>query len=172
MKKRTEETGRIETLRFMGMINDDSTLPFQTLFDQACSEGKSIRIISNSAGGDPDDAFAIYDTIRRSGANVETVAEGIVASAALIVFLAGDRRAITQHAYICVHQLEATPHESLTISEIDRMRQHLKKIKEIYVDIICERTGQPRGKVLRDICRGRYFYAEDAIKYGYAHTII
>lgn len=172
MKKKIKGAENTETLRFTGVISEDSSFPFLTLFDQACSEDKGVKIIINSGGGDIDCAFAIYDAIMRSGANVETVAEGAVASAALTVFLAGDTRAMAPHAYIAVHQPKISPPGSSTIDEFSRICRHVKMVQRMYVDIICERTGQSRSRVLRDIIHGRHFYADDAIKCGYAHKII
>jgi len=159
-------------IRFSGVVDEENTSEFLALFDQARSRHKKIRIIINSGGGDPNCAFAIYDAVKRSGVCVETIAEGSVASAAVIIYLVGEKRLITPHSSIMVHKSRIGGFDSMTKEEVNLVSGRLANIDRISIDLICEKTGQPRRKVSGDIRRGRHIYAEEAIKDGYAHKII
>lgn len=69
--------------------------------------GEDVRVRINSCGGDVDTGFAIYAELRRyakdNNAKVETFGEARVASIATVIFLAGDRRILTEHTEPFVH---------------------------------------------------------------------
>lgn len=67
-----------------------------------------LRVRVNSLGGDPFDAVAIANALRgwadeKPGRRVETMIDGIAASAASVVIMAGSRIAIAENALIMVH---------------------------------------------------------------------
>lgn len=71
------------------------------------AEGADVRVRINSCGGDCDTGFAMYAELRRyakdNNANVETFGEARVASIATVIFLAGDKRTLTEHTEPFVH---------------------------------------------------------------------
>jgi ATP-dependent Clp endopeptidase proteolytic subunit ClpP len=65
---------------------------------------ESIVIHINSPGGDAYSGLALYDFIKSSQIPVTTIVEGIAASAASLLFLAGGKRAMTQNSTVMIHQ--------------------------------------------------------------------
>lgn len=61
-----------------------------------------IRVRINSGGGDVFDGLAIYNYLAGRG-NVETVIDGLAASAASLPFLAGSKRRMPKAAFLMVH---------------------------------------------------------------------
>lgn len=61
-----------------------------------------IRVRINSGGGDVFDGLAIYNYLAGRG-NVETVIDGLAASAASLPFLAGSKRKMPKSAFLMVH---------------------------------------------------------------------
>lgn len=61
-----------------------------------------IRVRINSGGGDVFDGLAIYNYLAGRG-NVETVIDGLAASAASLPFLAGSKRKMPKAAFLMVH---------------------------------------------------------------------
>jgi ATP-dependent protease ClpP protease subunit len=61
-----------------------------------------IRVRINSGGGDVFDGLAIYNYLAGRG-NVETVIDGLAASAASLPFLAGNKRRMPKAAFLMVH---------------------------------------------------------------------
>lgn len=64
------------------------------------AEGKPVKVRINSPGGDAAEGFEIYNELRRYALNnsvpIHTFGEGMVASIATVIFLAGERREITK----------------------------------------------------------------------------
>lgn len=75
-------------------------------FLRAVREAKStdaIRIHIDCCGGNVDTAYIIRDTLNISQATIEIFVEGMCASAATIIMLAGDQWEILEHAHVMVH---------------------------------------------------------------------
>lgn len=62
----------------------------------------TIRI--NSPGGSADEGIAIYNLLRRHEAGVDTHNEALAASAASIIFLAGDKRTMERGSKLMIHR--------------------------------------------------------------------
>lgn len=70
------------------------------------SSVKTIRVHLNSPGGNVFDAVAITNELRdqsRKGRTVETIVDGLAASAASIVMMAGDPAKIGDNAFVMIH---------------------------------------------------------------------
>ena len=71
-----------------------------------------INMIINSSGGSLSDAFAIIDVMRSSHIPIRTIGLGTVASAALMIFMAGTKghRILTPNTSIMSHRYSAGSH--------------------------------------------------------------
>lgn len=84
------------------------------------AQPENLTLIINSGGGSVTDAFALIDTIRGSGIPVHTIGLGEVSSAALMIFMAGEKghRMLTPNTAILSHQYSwgkwGKEHELLT----------------------------------------------------------
>ncbi|MDH5612207.1 MAG: Clp protease ClpP [Gammaproteobacteria bacterium] len=63
----------------------------------------NIKVRINSPGGDVMDGTAIYNALRAHPAQVTTVVEGMAASMASVIALAGDHVEIADNAYFMIH---------------------------------------------------------------------
>ena len=99
---------------------------------------KYLQLIINSGGGDLQAAFALIDTMKGSAIPVRTVGLGCVASAAIAIFMAGEKgkRVLTPNTSVLSHQYSwgtyGKEHELLaTVKEYElttkRMINHYKK---------------------------------------------
>ncbi len=62
-----------------------------------------INVYINSTGGEVGEALAIYSTLKRHSAKVNTFCDGFACSAASIIFCAGDIRTMGQIAMLMIH---------------------------------------------------------------------
>lgn len=69
----------------------------------ATSAAPAVRVVINSPGGSAFDGLAIYNTLRASGKRVVTECLALAASAASIVFCAGDERRMAPGALLMIH---------------------------------------------------------------------
>jgi ATP-dependent Clp protease protease subunit len=97
-----------------------------------------LNLIICSPGGDLNAAFAVIDTMRGSAIPVRTIGLGQIASAGLMIFIAGEKgqRILTPNTSILSHQYSwgafGKEHELFaTVKEFDlttkKMTQHYKK---------------------------------------------
>lgn len=97
-----------------------------------------LNLIITSPGGDLNAAFALIDTMRGSAIPIRTIGLGQIASAGLMIFIAGDKgkRVLTPNTSILSHQYSwgafGKEHELFaTVKEFDlttkKMIQHYKK---------------------------------------------
>ena len=73
-----------------------------SLIDQVKSVSGPIRVRINSGGGDVFEGLALYNFLASRG-NVETIVDGLAASAASLPFLAGSKRTMPKSAYLMIH---------------------------------------------------------------------
>lgn len=163
-------------LRIIGPITLEKSEEFLEALDELNhnTRGKKIlRIYINSTGGNTDAAFAIYDALKTCEMDTETVAEGFVASAGVIIYLAGKRRFITKHSSIAIHKPQlAFDEEVVQKDDCLRFARRLEWFEEIGNKMIRKETGKGRKKVARDMRKSRIFNAKKAVKYGLAQKII
>ena len=99
---------------------------------------KYLQLVINSGGGDLQAAFALIDTMKGSAIPVRTVGLGCVASAAVLIFISGEKghRVLTPNTSILSHQFSwgtyGKEHELFaTVREYElttkRMISHYKK---------------------------------------------
>lgn len=135
------------------------------------SSSKPIQIVIKSEGGDCYDCLALYDTIRRSEYHIETVGTGLIASAATIIFLAGDERFLTENTRVMVHQPSTEVEGKASDVEIDVIET--KNLANIFNDIISDRTGQNLNKIRKEMKSGdKWLSASEAVDEGYADKVI
>jgi ATP-dependent Clp protease protease subunit len=125
----------------MGDINLESARQtVEWIFEANFSEDKPdmLNLIICSPGGDLNAAFAVIDTMRGSSIPIRTIGLGQIASAGLMIFLAGEKgeRILTPNTSILSHQYSwgafGKEHELFaTIKEYDlttkKVVDHYKK---------------------------------------------
>lgn len=126
---------------FMGEVDHDSVKPLiEWILHEnyvAKKKRKELLLMICSEGGDIEPAFALIDVMRSSNIHIKTVGLGQIASAGLMIFLAGSpgRRILTPNTSILSHQFswgsDGKAHELFaTIKEFElcqkRMVNHYK----------------------------------------------
>ena len=76
---------------------------FVTQLDAAAANASTIVVAINSMGGDVFDAFAIYNALRRHAGKVKVRVDGVAASAASLIAMAGDEIVMPENALLMIH---------------------------------------------------------------------
>ncbi|MFM0250645.1 head maturation protease, ClpP-related [Paraburkholderia sediminicola] len=76
---------------------------FVSWLDEAAASAAEVVVAINSPGGDVFDAFAIYNALRRYAGRVTARIDGVAASAASLVAMAGDRIVMPENAMLMIH---------------------------------------------------------------------
>ncbi len=104
-------------------------------------------------GGSLQDAFRMMDFIQRNPVPINTVIDGIVASAGSLVALAGVERFITPNSYLRIHQLRGGGFGKLVElkDEMDNCVKAHKRMVAIYVKYSKMTTDQVEEQLSKEI---------------------
>ena len=94
------------SLAFYGDVNEERArlLVSQILHLESLSEEEQITIYLNTPGGSLTDGLAIYDVIREVSCPVIVIAQGLCASAGLLIMAAADYKAASKNTIFFYHQ--------------------------------------------------------------------
>lgn len=124
------ETGEAADLYFFGDINSESMGEWQKYYpdDKApkdvqdfldqIGEASKINVHINSGGGSVFGGIAIYNILKRHKAEITVYVEGLAASIASVIAMAGDRIIIPANAQMMIHKPS-----SYTWGNADEMRK-------------------------------------------------
>ena len=137
---------------------------------------KPFDIIISTNGGNADEMFAIYDTMRwiREGVEIETFGLGKVMSAGTLLLAAGTKgkRKIGKHCRVMIHSVIGG--SIWPMHQLDNEMKEVKSIQESYIKAICEETNLTERK-LRGLLKKKvnvYLTAEEAVEHGFADIIV
>lgn len=138
----------------------------QLLVLEAESQEKPITVIINSPGGEADSGFGIFDMLRFVAPPVRTLVAGLCASAAVIVFLAGDKghRLSLPHSRFMMHQPSSASFGQA--SDLQIASAEIVRLRERYNRIVADTIGKELETVRRDADRDFWLTAEEARSYG------
>lgn len=89
-------------------------------------DATSFDVYINSDGGHVDVGFDIYNFIKSLGVPITTIGQGMVASIATVIFMAGDKRRVLPNTQFMIH----APMISVEMANADEMEYITKDIKE------------------------------------------
>lgn len=167
---------KLGVMMIMDDIKSDSVKPvIEWIFrsNLAPTQPEFLTLILNSGGGSVTDAFALIDAMRGSGIPIHTIGLGEVSSAALMIFMAGEKgnRRLTPNTSILSHQYSwgkwGKEHELLTASRGFELSS--KMITDHYIKC----TGMTEKKIREVLLPPHdvWLSAKEAKKYGICDEI-
>ncbi|OGQ16037.1 MAG: hypothetical protein A2138_03710 [Deltaproteobacteria bacterium RBG_16_71_12] len=131
-----------------------------------------ITAFVNSPGGSADSGFAIYDLFRFSPCPITTVANGVVASAAVLIYLGAPqgRRVSLPNARFLLHQPSTATRGQAT--DIDITAREIAKLRHRYNEVVAEATGKTVAVVEKDSDRDFWLSAQEAADYKLVNRIL
>ena len=129
----------------------------------------AITVRINSPGGEVFDGFAIYNALKEHPATVTVHVDGLAASIASVIAMAGDHIYMGEGAMFMVH----SPW-TIAMGDSDNMRSvadMLDKIEGGLVDAYVSRTGQPRAAVEKWMEGETWFTRDEALAAGLATSV-
>ena len=171
MMKKILETRTIVIARPVSDKLYEKVINMLMLLESADPE-KPIKIFVNSPGGSADSGFAIYDAMRFVKCPIITITNGICASAAVIIFLGGDKdkRYSLPNARFLIHQPSTFAQGQAT--DLAITAQEIIKIREQYNSIVSEATGKTIEKITEDADRDFWLSAKEAVEYGLVTKVV
>ena len=129
-----------------------------------------IWIYIQSPGGDLYAMWSLVDAILLSETPVYTVNIGYCASAASLIYLAGEKRFMTPRAKLLIHEGSAALSGDATklLDASDSYKKELKAMK----DFILERTNIPKTQLMKKRANDWELDAAYCLENGVCHTVI
>ncbi len=135
----------------------------------AMGDAKNITVRINSFGGDVFEGVAIYSRLIDSGANITVLIDGIAASAASVIAMAGHEIHIAEAAFVMVH--DAWAGTIGNAADMIKMAGRLEAVSEQIAGIYQRRTGQDMAKIREFMAAETEFNAEQSVEFGFATEI-
>jgi len=133
-------------------------------------EIKKIVVYINSGGGDVFAGMGLADQIRlarQDGFEIIMNARGIIASAAVPVYLSGSKRIASKNTVFMVHPI--TLHKffsSENLEDINRQQQMLQRLRDRYIKIVVAHSEISYEDMEAMLKATTWFDAETAVKLG------
>lgn len=130
---------------------------------------KDITLRINSVGGDVFEAQAMYSYLKSHPANVTVRVDGIAASAASLVAMAGDRIIMPANALMMIHNPAG-----FAMGEAEDMRDMadiLDKVRDSIAAVYMMRTAIAREDILRMMDEETWMTAEEAHVLGFCDEV-
>lgn len=131
----------------------------------------TIEVHVNSVGGDVFEGLAIYNTLVMHPGPVITINEGIAASIASVIFLAGKTRKMFDNAFVMIHNPLFT-HTSGNADQLTKQVELLRQAEESIRSIYLSRTSVGEDKLKAMLSAETYLSAEEAQGAGFIQEII
>lgn len=128
-----------------------------------------LNVYINSQGGDVFAGQAIYSQLKRHKAHVVVHVDGIAASIASVIAMAGDEVLMPQNAMMMIHH--PWTWGAGNASELRELAETLDNIGKTIVAVYREKTGLKDEEILQLMSDETWFTAEEAVKKGFADRV-
>ena len=128
-----------------------------------------LHVYINSYGGEVAEGLAIYNALRRLKAKVITYCDGFAASIASVIFMAGDKRVMSEASLLMVHNAW-----SLAIGNAADLRKQaddLDKITRASIEAYKAHSTLSEDEIKALLDAETWILPEEALEYGFATKI-
>jgi ATP-dependent protease ClpP protease subunit len=132
-------------------------------------KASQIDLHINSPGGDVFDGLAIYNLIKQHPAKVTTYIDGLAASIASVIAMAGDEIYMAENALFMIHK----PY-MLTVGNDDdheKSKELLKTVGGSIAKSYASKTGKLEDELLEMMKVTTWFEADAAVSFGFVDEI-
>lgn len=137
---------------------------------RALGDVATINLRLNSYGGDVFDGLAIYRLLADHKATVIAHVDGIAASIASVIAMAGDEIRIAEAGEIMIH--DAWGVSIGPAAEMRTMADRLEAVSASIADVYVARTGNSKDQVQAWMLAETTFQSADALKHSFATAVV
>ena len=126
--------GKIYISGLIGTFNEERGVELIDVISQVRKQpnATSYEVNINSEGGVVDTGFDIYNFIKSLGVPITTIGNGMVASIATVIFMAGSKRVVRPKTEFMIH----LPMGGIDYATADEMELHSKTVRNLENKII------------------------------------
>lgn len=164
-----DDSGQTADLFVYGHVGalwwDDTSVDASAVVRQVRAfNGDLIRVYINSGGGSAMDGVAIYNALRRSSARVDVYIDGIAASAASVIAMAGDNIRMPRGSFLMIHN----PYTQIRgfSKDLRATADVLDKMSSEFIKIYKARSNQTEEEITQALDAETWYTPEEAHKVG------
>ena len=129
-------------------------------------KAESFTVYINSPGGYVDVGFEIYDYLKSLGKPIKTIGQGVVASIATVIFMAGNTRILKPNTDFMIH-LPSGGIEGNS-DEIENYSKYIKETEKRILKFYHETAGLTEAEILPLLKKETFLSGDEAYKIGFA----
>lgn len=149
---------------------DDEVTPKQFKKDlDDLGDVEEISVFVNSGGGDVFAGQAIYSMLKRHKATINVYIDGLAASIASVVAMAGDTIYMPKNAMMMIHNPYTFAFGDS--SEFRKMADTLDQVREGIITTYLDKTGMDKQEIIDLMDAETWMTAEEAVEYGFADEL-
>ena len=133
---------------------------------------KEVTIILSSHGGDATAALAMFDTIALSKLHFTVIGTGLIASAAVILLVAGDKSYMTPSAWVMVHEEQLDEEVSKDVSSMEHTAKNYRRFENQWNSILAHNSSTKAEKWAELNKRDTYLNAKECLEMGIIDEIL
>ena len=127
---------------------------------------KRVSVRINSGGGNWQEGQSMYDMLKASALKVDTYCVGLVASAATLPFMAGNKRLIAKHGKLMIHDCASVA--TGQVADLENAITQQKAINDSMAQLYAAASGQSVEKCAELMAATSYLDADTAVALGFA----
>ncbi len=136
---------------------------------KALGDITSLDVRINSPGGSVFEGQAIYSQIKNHKARKTVYVDGIAASIASVIAMAGDEIVMPENSMMMIHDPAGAVMG--TQADMEKMADTLGKIRETIVSVYEAKTGLGRDAITKLMAETTWLTAKEAVSMAFADTV-
>ena len=132
----------------------------------------NITVHINSGGGDLYAGLAIYNRLKSLSGYVTTINDGLAASAASLIFQAGDTRKMNAGSNLMAHGVGGFLFDFYTVEDLEKLVAQFKAHNKAIVNVYAEAMGTSYNEAKNLIKSETWLTGKEAIDKGLADELI
>lgn len=150
---------------------DDSVDAVQFSEDLKSLGGRDVTVHINSPGGDVFAAHAIHNQLIAYAGNVDVVVDGIAASAATIIAMAGAHITMPTNSMMMIHNPAMGLDDHYTADDLDKYANALRAVRQSIIAAYMKRVSVDQTKIEQMMDAETWLTAQECVDMGLADAI-
>lgn len=150
---------------------DDSIDAVQFSEDLKALGGKDVTVHINSPGGDVFAAHAIHNQLIAYSGNVDVIIDGIAASAATIIAMAGTRITMPTNSMMMIHNPAMGLDDHYTADDLDKYANALRAVRQSIIAAYMKRVSVDQTQIEQMMDAETWLTAQECVDMGLADAV-
>lgn len=128
-----------------------------------------INLHINSPGGEVFEGIAIFNAIRNHGAGITVYVDGVAASMASLIAMAGDTVIMPENAFMMIHKPWG-----ISRGDAEKMRTYadrLDKLESVMVPVYAQKTGKTTDEIAVMLADETWMSGAECLAHGFADQV-